>query len=254
MDRLEFFKKYAIDENEFDKLNISWDCLSAIYDEYSDNLHVYEDTARRLAEALNNEKSIHSIKYRIKDGEHLIEKIIRKSAQDPAFLATYSQYKKNVKDLIGLRALHLFKEEWVSIHNYLAANWEFYTTPRANYKKGDTSALLDMYSSMGCGLNEHKFGYRSVHYHILVKPGQEEMVAEIQVRTLFEEAWSEIDHYIRYGSKREIDQAEQYLGILNNITSNADALASFINKMDAAGTPDNTRLNVREIYKKARNV
>ena len=256
MDRHAFFEKYAIDEEEFIKLDVSWDELMRIYEDYVKMLPVYEDTARFLAEVLNKEKSIHSIKYRVKDREHLIEKIIRKSAQDPMFIVTCKNYKKNVKDLIGLRALHLFKEDWVDIHHFLAENWNFYTTPRANYKKGDPESLLDMYSSLGCELNEHRNGYRSIHYHLLIKPGRQEMVAEVQVRTLFEEAWSEIDHYFRYNTKREKDMAEPYLGILNNITSNADALASYINQIDTLNKPvesdtaDESQLRVREIYNK----
>jgi len=258
MDRSAFFTKYAIDEEQFGRLGIDWEDLMEIRDEYAEKLPVYENTTRHLADLLIREKSIHSIKYRVKDSEHLIEKIIRKSAGDPAFLATFRNYETNVKDLIGLRALHLFKEDWVDVHNFLASNWDFYTAPRANYKKGDPASLLEKYSAMGCELNEHRNGYRSVHYHLLIKPGRSEMVAEVQVRTLFEEAWSEIDHYIRYGAKRETDQAEQYLGVLNNITSNADALASYINRMEnhdkyaEAAERGAPRMKVREIYQKAR--
>ena len=279
MDRVAFFEKYAIDEENFEKLGLSWDELERIHEEYTSKLTMYEDTARYLADLLNKEKSIHSIKYRVKDKEHLIEKIIRKSFEDPAFRASYTNYEINVKDLIGLRALHLFKENWVDIHNFLAENWDFYTPPRANYKKGDPESLLGMYASMGCELNEHKNGYRSVHYHLLIRPGRQDMVAEVQVRTLFEEAWSEIDHYFRYGAKKDVEQAEPYIGVLNNITSNADALASYINNLDmlakigeeSANNANNansinnvnkvnglnssngeSRLNVREIYKRAR--
>ena len=258
MDRLAFFEKYAIDEKEFKKLGIRWDELEKIYLEYSERLPMYEDTARFLADLLHKEKTIHSIKYRVKDKEHLIEKIIRKSFEDPAFLATYKDYEKNVKDLIGLRTLHLFKEDWVNIHHFLAENWEFYTTPRANYKKGDPEALLGMYAAMGCELNEHGNGYRSIHYHLVIRLGRQDMVAEVQVRTLFEEAWSEIDHYFRYGAKRDSELAEPYLGVLNNITSNADALASYINNMDILGKPGEngaqagSQLKVREIYNKVR--
>ena len=262
MDKQAFFEKYTIDENEFEKLGIPWTDLEGIYEEYSARLPLYDDTARFLADLMNKEKSIHSIKYRVKDKEHLIEKIIRKSAEEPEFLATYKDYEKNVKDLIGLRALHLFKENWIDVHRFLAKNWDFYTTPRANYKKGDPETLLDMYSAMGCDLNEHRNGYRSIHYHLLLKLGRHDMVAEIQVRTLFEEAWSEIDHYFRYSFKRDIEQTEQaepYLGVLNNITSNADALASYINNMGIVvknndnGTQDKHQLNVREIYNKVRH-
>ncbi|MCL2057651.1 MAG: RelA/SpoT domain-containing protein [Oscillospiraceae bacterium] len=259
MDKTAFFEKYGIDEKEFEKLGMNWDDLMVILEEYSSRLPMYEDTARFLADLMNKEKSIHSIKYRVKDKEHLIEKIIRKSAQEPAFLATFKDYEKNVKDLIGLRALHLFKENWVEVHRFLAENWDFYTAPRANYKKGDPESLLSKYAEMGCELNEHRHGYRSIHYHLLIKLGRQDMVAEVQVRTLFEEAWSEIDHYFRYSFKRETEQAEPYLGVLNNITSNADALASYINNMGIPGNggeaepQGRSQLNVREIYSKVRN-
>ncbi|MDR3121703.1 MAG: RelA/SpoT domain-containing protein [Clostridiales bacterium] len=244
MDKYYFFNKYAIDERRFAELGLSWDELMRIYEDYGKRLPVYEDTARFLAEILNKEAAIHSIKYRVKDKEHLIEKIIRKSSLEPAAEPfTVRNYRRTIKDLIGLRALHLFKENWVDIHRFLADNWDFYTTPKANYKKGDPETLLDLYTHLGCELNEHRHGYRSIHYHLRVRPGRHELVAEVQVRTLFEEAWSEIDHYFRYSLKREDEQAEPYLGILNNITSNADALASYINQLetfsrDAAGVGD----------------
>ena len=180
MDKKEFFEKFTIDENAFDKLGVSWGELEDIYADYSEKIPVFEDTARYLADLMNKEKSIHSIKYRVKDKEHLIEKIIRKSIENPDFIETYKDYGKSVKDLIGMRALHLFKENWIDIHNFLSENWEFYTTPRANYKKGDPQRLLDMYSAVGCELNEHRNGYRSIHYHLLIKPGRQEMVAEVQ--------------------------------------------------------------------------
>ena len=254
MDKKEFFEKFTIDENAFDKLGVSWGELEDIYADYSEKIPVFEDTARYLADLMNKEKSIHSIKYRVKDKEHLIEKIIRKSIENPDFIETYKDYGKSVKDLIGMRALHLFKENWIDIHNFLSENWEFYTTPRANYKKGDPQRLLDMYSAVGCELNEHRNGYRSIHYHLLIKPGRQEMVAEVQVRTLFEEAWSEIDHYVRYSSIREAEhseQAEPYLGVLNNITSNADSLASFINSN--IDFKNGEQLNIRDIYSKVRH-
>ena len=259
MDKNAFMEKYAITDEMLDRLSISWDDLMDIYEDYDKKIHEYEVVTSNIAVALNKEKSIHSIKYRIKDKEHLIEKIIRKSVADPSFVITTGNYMKLVKDLIGLRALHLFKENWVDIHRFLADNWEFYTTPRANYKKGDPHELLDMYSDFGCVLNEHRHGYRSVHYHLLIRQGNREMVAEVQVRTLFEEAWSEIDHYFRYSAKSDAEQAEPYLGLLNNITSNADALASYINRMDTlikaaeSGLKEKARLNVKDMYKKVRN-
>ena len=231
MDKMYFFKKYNIDEERFERLNITWDELMRIYDDYNKRLPNYEDTAKYIAECLNREESIHSIKYRVKDKEHLIEKIIRKMSTDSSLIFTVKNYRQNILDLIGLRALHLFKENWVDVHRFLADNWDFYTVPKANYKKDDPEQILKLYKQYGCSLHEHRHGYRSVHYHLIIRPGRQEQIAEVQVRTLFEEAWSEIDHHFRYSGNKDGHSPEPYLGVLNNITSNADALASYINKL-----------------------
>ena len=237
MDRVCFFEKYNINEEQFSRLRITWDELMRIYEDYGNRIHEYEAAANNIAECLNGEKSIHSIKYRVKDKEHLIEKIIRKMTRDRSLVVTFQNYREEIRDLIGLRALHLFKENWITIHNFLAEHWEFFTVPKANYKKGDPENYLDMYRIRGLNLYEHKHGYRSVHYHLIINPGRSFQIAEIQVRTIFEEAWSEIDHHFRYSADRNGPSAEAYLGVLNNITSNADALASYINKIQTMGDP-----------------
>jgi len=228
MDKEYFLLKYGIDEQKFENSGIVWDELIRIYDDYTRRQAAYENTARQIVNRLNREKAIHSIKYRIKDSEHLIEKIIRKTIQKPDANINVKNYRQRIRDLIGLRAMHLFKEEWASIHDYLFANWEMLSAPRANYKKGDSEQLLESYMSRGLVLNEHIHGYRSIHYYIKLKQGRAEIAAEVQLRTLFEEAWSEIDHYLRYSANKDIDVAEPYLGVLGNITSNADKIASYM--------------------------
>ena len=235
MDRVQFFEKYNVDEEQFSRLRITWDELMRIYEDYTSRIHEYEAAASNIAECLNSEKSIHSVKYRVKDNEHLVEKIIRKMTRDRSLVVTFDNYREEIRDLIGLRALHLFKENWITIHNFLADRWEFFTIPKANYKRGDPEQYLEMYKMRGLSLYEHRHGYRSVHYHLIVKPGRALQLAEVQVRTIFEEAWSEIDHHFRYSADRSGPSAEAYLGVLNNITSNADALASYINKIQTMG-------------------
>ncbi|MDR1440163.1 MAG: RelA/SpoT domain-containing protein [Clostridiales bacterium] len=249
MDRGYFFEKYGIDEEKFSVLKITWDELERIYEDYSGKQAAYDEAARFIAERLNKEKIVHSIKYRVKDKEHVIEKIIRKMSQAPGLEVTLGNYSAVITDLVGVRVLHLFKENWFEIHNYLVENWEFSAAPKANYKKGDPVALLDSYTQHGCDLNEHPSGYRSIHYHLKLRMKRRDYLAEVQVRTLFEEAWSEIDHHFRYGVNKDEAQAEPYLGVLNNITSNADALASYMNQMKAVENLD-SRLRVRDIYRK----
>ena len=235
MDKEYFLYKHGIDVYEFKSSGLIWEDLMKIYDDYTKRLTTYDDTAKYIADCLNKVRSIHSIKYRVKSRERLIEKIIKKSIQDPSEGITVKNYRQRIKDLIGVRVLHLFKEDWVDIHDYVFDNWEFFVVPKVNYKKGDPPKLLDAYTKKGLALNEHAFGYRSIHYNIKIKPGRQEMIAEVQLRTLFEEAWSEIDHHVRYSNNRGVDGAELYLGVLNNITSNADKIASHIRKIQSEG-------------------
>jgi ppGpp synthetase/RelA/SpoT-type nucleotidyltranferase len=240
MDKNYFFHKYGIEAEAFNNSGLVWEDLIKIYDDYTKRLSTYEDTAKYIADCLNRENAIHSIKYRIKDSERLLEKIVRKALAGSSVIITVKNYRQKIRDLIGLRALHLFKEEWTSIHDFLYDNWEFHSAPKANHKKGDPEELLESYTKRGLTLIEHAHGYRSLHYNIKIKPGRHEMIAEVQLRTLFEEAWSEIDHHLRYSSNKEIDYAEPYLGVLNNLTSNADEIASHVRRLYMVKSAEHT--------------
>jgi hypothetical protein len=55
-----------------------------------------------------------------------------------------------------------------------------------------------------------RFGYKSIHYVVRIDPARPEfrdsprMSAEIQIRTILQHAWAEIDHRIRYKSNRAV--------------------------------------------------
>ena len=56
--------------------------------------------------------------------------------------------------------------------------------------------ITKVFRDNGCEINLHKAGYRSVHYLVKSRLSNRIVIAEIQVRTIFEEGWSEIDHQI----------------------------------------------------------
>ena len=53
-------------------------------------------------------------------------------------------------------------------------------------------------------------------------------IAEIQLRTIFEEGWSEIDHRIRYPYDTDNQILNQYLFLFNGLAGSADEMASFV--------------------------
>ncbi|HEX3029790.1 MAG TPA: RelA/SpoT domain-containing protein, partial [Clostridia bacterium] len=140
--------------------------------------------------------------------------------------ANISNYCDVIKDMIGIRILHLYKEDWLDIHSNIKANWEQDETPIANIKKGDKE---DVFIKNGCNVKVHELGYRSVHYSIRCNTGKEiGAIAEIQVRTLFEEAWSEMDHEVRYPYYQNDPILGSFLQTFSGIVGNADSMGSFV--------------------------
>ena len=94
--------------------------------------------------------------------------------------------------------------------------------------KGDSTEYIETFKNENCDVKEHPYGYRSVHYLVESQPAKELHVAEIQVRTIFEEAWSEIDHRIRYPYDKDNPILGQYLGMFNRLAGSADEMGSFV--------------------------
>ena len=223
-----FLKKYNFIKEDFDKCGLKWEDLEIIYQDYLIFRTELETTAEMLFSKLMKSDNVHSVRYRIKDPEHLIGKIIRKKIIEKDSNITLENYKDEINDLIGLRALHLFKEGWETINDYIKQTWNLKQKPVANYRKGDSESNISFYQEKGCDTKEHKYGYRSVHYLIETQPAKQKYFAEIQVRTIFEEAWAEIDHTIRYPYDLENPIFYQFLLILNRLSGSADEMGSFI--------------------------
>jgi putative GTP pyrophosphokinase len=223
-----FFKKYNVPEDALEKTGLKWPDLETIYVDHSNNVANLQPTANYIAESLRQVKEVHSLRIRIKDSEHLIEKIIRKTLEDSTLEINIDNYKEHITDLIGVRALHLFKEDWNRIHDFVDATWKLHEPPTANVRKGDSDEYTRQFTERGCKINEHKYGYRSVHYLIESQPSKELFVAELQVRTIFEEGWSEIDHNIRYPYDLGNVILAQVSAIHNRLAGSADEIGSFI--------------------------
>ena len=247
MDKLDFFKKYNIDDEEFKKTRLSWDELMKIYDDYGQMEKELESAANLVAECLRRLDKVHSIKLRIKEPEHLIEKIIRKKIKNPLMNITKDNYSTVITDLIGVRALHLFKEDWKEIHDYIIKTWDLSEKPKANVREGDAENLINKFTENSCDIVNHPYGYRSVHYLIKVKPFKKTYIGEIQVRTIFEEGWCEIDHKVRYPYDLNNPILANYLVVFNRLSGSADEMGSFVNFLcDELKKIDNVHTNELE--------
>lgn len=175
----------------------------------------------------DNLSIIHSLKYRTKDPEHLKEKLLRKRAQGREINAENAF--EQITDLAGIRVLHLYQDQFIKIHEAIkqkidAGDWILKETPKA-YTWDPESQLF--YKNLGLTTELRDTYYTSIHY--VVKPNEKNIVCcEIQVRTLFEEIWGEIDHTLNYPHPTASIPCKEQLRVLSKLVSTGTRLADSI--------------------------
>ncbi|NME81959.1 RelA/SpoT domain-containing protein [Clostridium sp. SM-530-WT-3G] len=225
-----FSAAYPSIEENIKKHNIDIQDLKDIYDDYIKCRTSYENQANFIANILRSQKSVHSVKSRIKAPERLVEKIIRKT-QDRKnkygedFKFTTCNYKDEINDLIGIRVIHIFKEQWREIHEFIINTWNVIEIT-ANVREGDNTKDFE---ELNIEVRSRASGYRSVHYLVEFYPTNKKVIAEIQVRTIFEEGYGEIDHRLRYSHEEIPEILQSNLLLFNRIVGSADEMASLIN-------------------------
>lgn len=200
-----------------------------------DNLSIYSDM---IAELLRKQNKVHTVRSRIKDPEHLIAKLIRKTPERKKdkgenFEFTVKNYKEEITDLVGVRVIHIFKEDWRNIHEFISNSWNV-VEAKANIREGDNDVN---YSELNVEINPRKTGYRSVHYLIEFAPKKSEKITvEIQVRTIFEEGYGEVDHQLSYPDSNVPEVLTLNLLLLNRLAGSADEMASAIKEFKTEWT------------------
>ncbi len=228
MRKTELLNRFSITEEDLFKVGLNWSELKKIEKEYEKLRPTFDSVGRFVIDQMIDSPAIHSLNYRLKATDHLIEKIIRKRLESPERIISRENYRDEVTDLVGIRALHLFKEDWQGIHKYICENWDLAEKPVAYVRHGDSKRITDYYRKSDCQVQEHKYGYRSVHYLLRTRPKNEDFLVEVQVRTLFEEAWGEIDHRVRYPHEQDNELLVRLSSILNRLAGDADELGSYM--------------------------
>ncbi|AGF55296.1 RelA/SpoT domain-containing protein [Clostridium saccharoperbutylacetonicum] len=227
-----FLSKYPRTEETILKHNINVDNLKEIYEDYMEYKNSYESQAEFIANILRSENMVHSVKSRIKDPDRLIEKIIRKTEDRKSkygsdFEFTVENYKNEINDLIGIRVIHIFKDQWQGIHEFISKTWNVIEIT-ANVRDGDN---IEVFDDPSIEVRSKASGYRSVHYLVEFYPTNQKVIAEIQVRTIFEEGYGEIDHRLRYSHNEIPEILKSNLLLFNRIVGSADEMASLINNL-----------------------
>lgn len=140
---------------------------------------------------LNDEFEKASVIYRIKDKTSCSEKIGRKYSkilQDEP----YKNITDLLTDLVGVRIICMYESEIPKIANLLESEFEIID------KTDKTKELLK---------NDNAFGYKGLHLDLKLNETRSNLPEytayknlrfEIQIRTIIQNAWSELDHQIKY--------------------------------------------------------
>ncbi|ELS3556853.1 GTP pyrophosphokinase family protein [Vibrio vulnificus] len=167
--------------------------------------------------------TIYTVKSRLKDPEHLRDKLKRKEdGQDPI---TVDNVFERITDFAGVRVLHMYQDQFKQIHELIMSqDWHIKETPVAySWDPESTEHFRDL----GLEPKIKPSYYTSIHYLVQPKEGAD-ICCEIQVRTLFEEIWGEIDHTINYPHPVDSIACKEQLRVLSKLVSTGTRLADSI--------------------------
>ncbi len=226
-------------------------------------------------------RDIHSARYRVKTVDSLIAKYVKKRAMLPKGpgndynIEKYrpmdsSNYHKIITDLIGIRILIRYQQQWELVHDWI---WETFFKPEKEYIKNwindypsgervdfivekphiylRDSKERPLYEIKGKDtfeIHDSNEGYNSLHYLIWY----DGKYVEIQVRTIYDEAWSECTHDLVYKCKNKKHKAElenmsvclatqtQAAGMLAGMMYDKSSLNEKKEKVEKEKLPQNT--------------
>jgi ppGpp synthetase/RelA/SpoT-type nucleotidyltranferase len=186
-----------------------------------------------ITEAESLAPLIHSVKKRMKSPSHLKDKLTRKirdaHQNTEPFNITEENLFTEITDLGGYRILHLHTRQMADIHRELMhvieeAQFTLAEAPKANVWDKESETY---FASIGIQTEYNPRMYSSVHY--VVGPNNKAKVRiEIQVRTLSEEIWGEVDHKFNYPHPLPSVACGEQIKVLARVASSCTRLVDSI--------------------------
>lgn len=254
-----------------------WDELCKIEEHYKVQEVYLKGTMQSFIDSVGCSDCIHSVRYRIKDVESLIVKIIEKKFENTNPESKYEHitsenYFKIITDLVGVRIIIRYRYQWQEIHKMI---WKSYhkdtrhyivnyvndyfpgkdifiaEKPIVYYRRGDNKREYEIFGRDVFDIKQSDIGYSSIHYIINVNG----TYIELQVRTIYDEAWSECDHDFVYklnASNKKL-VLQRCSKMLSDITGVADTLSTFIKDYYSNQIEENVISITEEIIDKTIN-
>ncbi|WP_186211324.1 (p)ppGpp synthetase [Burkholderia gladioli] len=172
---------------------------------------------------------IHSFKRRLKGEVSIKDKISKKRLS--GIRVDSGNVFSEITDIYAVRLIHLYPHDIKVVHEVIMdhaknKDWILVEKPKAYTWDPDSVKFL---KNLGLRCELKSSFYTSVHY--LVKPRRNsQVVCEIQVRSLLEEVWGEVDHKIKYKGLTEDERVNEHLAVLARLVSAGSRILSAIQK------------------------
>jgi putative GTP pyrophosphokinase len=182
-------------------------------------------------------RNVHSIRWRTKDPKHLQDKLVRRlkerKEEGKGFDVTKDNLFSKINDLAAFRILHLYTRQMDDINKALLNRFDEALFPLVEGPTGRTwdDETRKYFNDINIPTKKKKKGtlYTSVHYVIRANQ-KSESTCEVQVRTLSDEVWGEVDHSINYPHQVKSVACYEQIQVLARVTTSCSRLVDSIFK------------------------
>ncbi len=221
---------------QIDELRAKYQDVRKVFEDNLEAFEFFHKHVRNFFEGRSLGKHVHSVRHRIKDVDHLLEKIERKNKEIGALpqdqqkdQITADNVFSRVTDIAGVRVLHLHISQFGFIHQALMdkvdeGEFTLFEDPKA-YTWDPESG--NYFQGLGLQRELKDSYYTSIHY--VLRPNSKSLATcEVQVRTLLEEVWGEVDHKMNYPTPTADEQCREQIRILARLVGAGTHLADSI--------------------------
>lgn len=173
-------------------MNILENKISEFKQQYDTNKEYYISALNFFMEKIRLIKGVESVSGRVKDYNECITKFERKYLTKISSKNTNYKISDYLSDFIGIRVICFYLEDVSKIRMELRNIF---------YEVDITNKTLQLEKT------ENKFGYKSLHLDLALKNKGSKSIEEskylniqfeLQIRTIIQDAWSVLDHKIKY--------------------------------------------------------
>ena len=221
----------AVEEASIDRLVEYYKANQGVIRRFLESIHGYISDAIIPPGSLST--LVHSVKRRMKEPSHLKEKLVRKllkqKERGESLDITEENLLLRINDLGGYRIIHLHTRQMGDIHTRLLelldeAQSDLHEQPFANIWDEESRSYFE---GIGIRTEVNPRLYSSVHY--VIRPrSRTVLTCEIQVRTLADEIWGEVDHQLNYPKPHPSLACREQIKALARVASSCSRLVDSI--------------------------